>query len=116
MAAVFRNHAPVGCIHFRHTARGKAILMNMTVVSEAEKPLLASNEHVLNVRIHKYGVHSVDINNPVLHHFVLCSNQSKIRCDSMSILSVSESGVIGRGLSIVDKDGVCFGSGIIGWN
>lgn len=29
-------------------------------------------------------------------------------------MSVSERVVIGRGLSIVDADGVCFGGGIVG--
>lgn len=116
MAAVFRNHSPVGCIYFRHTASGKAVIMNLTTVSEVDKPLFVSDEHILNVRIHKYGTQFLDSNNPVLHRFPLFSSQSKIRCDSNSMLSVSESGVIGRGLSIVDADGVCFGSGIIGWN
>jgi hypothetical protein len=116
IAAVFRNHSPVGCIYFRHAADGEAVVLSVTAVSEVEKPLFVSNEHVLNVRIHKYGTYLADSDNPVLHHFALSNSKTKICCNSQSILSVSEGGVIGRGLSIVDEDGVYFGSGIIGWN
>lgn len=72
-------------MYFRHTASCEAVIMNLKTVSEAERPLFVSSEHILHVHIHKYGTPFVDNNNLVLYRFLLSCSQTEIRCDSNSI-------------------------------
>lgn len=106
---------PVACIYFGHASGGDPAI-DIALSSESETFFLPSSGKKIIVRIHKYGTLFRDIENPIMHDFLLEDRQSRICCDSNYILSVGEMGIIGRGLSVVDDCGTVLGNGIIGWN
>lgn len=75
------------------------------------------NHHLSSFRIHRYGTSITNSeDNPAVHSFTV-DNTKPISSTGLSLsLSADYEGVVGRGISIVDGNGIVLGSGVIGWN
>lgn len=110
MAAIFQEQSHLGCVYFHELKSGGTALS--TDVMPVDKCSDRQSGSPL-VQIHAFGAVAWNHENPILHSIPL---DGISKCTVGLTLNSSDEGVIGRGLSIVDQNGIVLGSGVIGWS
>ena len=116
MAALFNEKGLSGYVSFEAQGSDGIYISILPGATDQENDKIVPSNQPSDLRIHMYGQSLEEKRNSILHQYPLVMKDGQTGCSAKGPISASKEGIIGRGISIVDRQGRNLGSGIIGWN
>lgn len=114
MAALFKDRIFLAYVFFEDLRSGHTAITLKAGEKMRENPDILSQAS--EVRIHQYGQLLKDPGNAVIHRSPVSVNGEQCGCLTKLVVTTGKMGIIGRGISISDRNDDVLASGVIGWN